>query len=130
MFWKMYLILKSKLFPASYAWDSIDSVKLNVDAILQLMDMCDKNNIGFLPVLIPSNPPQKTARSWRHFMKVLRKPLDLRDELNDDSFFVDKLHLSVKGHKYVGKRIHDRIGEYIRQINNKPKNGSYAFISK
>ena len=53
VFRKMYLILKSKLFPASYTWDSIDSVKLNVDAILQLMDMCDKNNIAFLPVLIP-----------------------------------------------------------------------------
>ena len=50
---------------------------------------------------------------WTPFEKILPYPLDLRDELNDDSFFMDPVHLTLKGHELVGERIYERVSNML-----------------
>lgn len=102
--------------PSDDNTSSSSTMTLNTDILVQLSDLTKINNIDLLPVFIPAKQPPKNVKMiWAPFEKLLPDALDLRDMLNDDSFFMDNVHMTVKGHKLVGEKIYDRVNKHIGQ---------------
>jgi hypothetical protein len=83
-------------------------IAANLNAMQHLVE--GRENIAFLAVLIPSRvPSQPDEHLWSEFLSHLDDPLDLRQDLQDPSFFLDGSHLNAKGHAYVGEKIFEKL---------------------
>jgi lysophospholipase L1-like esterase len=92
---------------------SNNDVKANLDAVLDLIYKSHAEDIRLLVIFIPSVPTSASVIYWPQFEAIVSETLDLRDTLNDANYFMDTIHLNVKGHKLVGEAITDRIKEFF-----------------
>lgn len=95
--------------------DRDEAIAANLKAVIRLREMC--RSVPLIVLLVPSWVPQRSRQPalpkndelWSLFTAELTGELDLRQELQDPAFFLDELHLSVKGHAYVGEKLFQRL---------------------
>ena len=88
------------------------SAAANCAAVKRLRERV--GNRRFFAVLIPS-AQSAYRRFWPLFEAQLPAVIDLRDDLQDGTLFVDGIHLNAEGHSYVAERIFDRLRSELDQ---------------
>ena len=71
-------------------------------------------DVPFLTVLIPTHQFDH-EEYWPSFEPLLTEQLDLREPLQDSSMFLDGVHLSAAGHRFVGEQIFDQLRDELNQ---------------
>jgi hypothetical protein len=85
-----------------------DVIAANLSAVKGLREKC--GHVPFVAVLVPTNARQLPAETiWPQFTASLPETVDLREALQNPTFFLDGAHLSVPGHALVADRVFARI---------------------
>jgi lysophospholipase L1-like esterase len=85
----------------------------NVSAVSRLLELARGLNIPVIVVFIPSVPPSAHAPLWPRFSVLVDDPLDLREQLRNEKYFMDGVHLNPSGHAFVGDVIAGEIDSRI-----------------
>jgi hypothetical protein len=97
--------LTSKGGPHPDASDD-ETIAANINALRRVRGRA--GSIPMITVMIPS-PALNVARLWPGFQAEAGEVIDLRQELRDSAFFMDGVHLNVRGHEIVAERIFSRV---------------------
>ena len=86
---------------------------MDFGAVSRLLELARGLDIPVIVVFIPSVPPSAHAPLWPRFSVLVDDALDLREQLRNEKYFMDAVHLNPSGHAYVGDVIAGEIDSRV-----------------